>query len=107
MDFVEYLEGLDGLRYARRYAMTIILLIQEMTDRDEIIYGQKIHDIVGGGKKTVFDRLQELEEHGFITKHVIEHNYPRIISLRLTDRGHHVATLLRQLKDVDLDREIS
>jgi DNA-binding HxlR family transcriptional regulator len=104
MDFVEYLEGLDGLRYARRYAMTIILLIQEMMDRDEIVYGQKIHDIVGGGKKTIFDRIQELELHGFITKQVIDNVYPRVIALQLTDQGHRVADILRMLRDINLDR---
>lgn len=101
MDFVEYLEGLDGLRCARRFVITVILLIQDYMARGELIYGQLIHRLIGGGRKTLFDRLEELERHGFITKRTIERSYPRTMALKLTENGQRVADILRQLRDIE------
>jgi len=101
---VDYLEGLDGLRGARRFVITILLTIQDYMERGEVIYGQLIHRLLGGGKKTVFDRIEELEHHGFIVKRVVDRGYPRIIGLELTERGQEVSAILRQLRDFDLDR---
>lgn len=101
MDFIDYLEGV-GVKFARRYVITITLLIYDYSQRGEIIYAQKIHQLIGGGKKTTSDRIRELVDYGIITKRDIMTGYQKVKLLELTERGVSLARIFLQLREFDL-----
>lgn len=92
-DLIEYLD-------TKRSVIKTILHIFDARGTDEVINTDQIWHSIGGSKRTVLDRVKELEEMDLIQRTELEHHYPYMKVIDLTERGLRLARKLNQLRDV-------
>lgn len=92
----EIIEFLD----TRRSAIKVVLSIFDLRSEGPVT-SAKIWRRIGGGNKTIVDRIRELEERGFIEREE-QRSYPYAKHINLTEKGEELAGVLDELRRVEV-----
>lgn len=92
-DLIEYLD-------TKRSVIRVMLYIFDSRESDDPTNSDRIWRSIGGSKRTVVDRIQELEEMNIIERTELENHYPYMKVINLTERGLRLAEALDQLRNV-------
>jgi DNA-binding HxlR family transcriptional regulator len=93
----EFIEFLD----TRRSVLKVMLTIYDLRAEGEDVTSAEIWRRIGGGNKTIVDRVKELEEYRFIERRE-QRTYPYAKHITLTDRGERFARILDDLREIEL-----